>query len=53
MTDEYIEKFNRARAWLFLNGYLTEGENRKVAQRFEKEAKKQGTELITKSICSG
>ena len=35
-----------------MNDNVTESENKKIKERFMKEAKKKGVELETKSVCS-
>ena len=50
MDEKYIERFNKARSFLYVSGYLTESENDKVIKRFKKRAKQKGIELYSKSM---
>lgn len=45
--DNYLKRFNESRSFLCSGGYLTDGENRKIKDRFRKAAAKSGTKLET------
>jgi len=52
MNEDHINRFNDARTFLYLAGYLTDTENQKVKQRFMAAAERKGVKLVSQPLLS-
>lgn len=50
---DHIDKFNKARLFLLLSGYISDSENEKIIARLQKAANKAGVELKRTLIVGG
>jgi hypothetical protein len=52
MNEDHIRRFNEARTFLYLAGYVTDTENENIKQRFMKVAAKKGVTLVSRPLLS-
>ena len=50
MNESHIDRFNKARSFLYISGYITDAENEKVKVRFKKKAEQSGITLVSESV---